>query len=67
MKRSVRISLKRETLTDLTGDDLGAIAGGASADTCYTCIEPRCLFAVSPTFTPTNCCEGIPTFHRAAC
>lgn len=37
------LSLKRETLTDLSSADLRAVAGGASVSpTCYTCLVTNC-------------------------
>lgn len=69
MKRSVRLSLKKETLSALTGDDLSAVAGAAdnSAVTCYSC-PIGCIIQIdSYSDDLTNCCQGIPTFHRAAC
>lgn len=62
MERS--LSLKRETLSALTTDDLRVVAGGAS-DTCYTCLD--CIHFVSSIDAPTHCCDTIPTFHGAAC
>ena len=66
MKRSVRLSLKKETLAALTTDDMRGVAGAVaeSRGTCYTCLD--CLIEVHPSvLAPTNCCQGIPTFHRA--
>lgn len=68
MKRS--LSLKKETLTPLATDELSAVNGAASG-TCYTCVECA-VNKVTQMFDysvghPTECCQGIPTFHRAAC
>jgi hypothetical protein len=58
-----RLALKKETLTALSPEDLAAVAAGAVAN--HT-IEIGCLVEFSPSFTqPTQCCQGIPTFHRA--
>ena len=69
MKRS--LSLKKETLAQLTSDDMRAVGGGqdASALSCVSCVQcvidtTAGLFHPS-VFSPTNCCQGIPTFHRA--
>ncbi|HEV2890924.1 MAG TPA: hypothetical protein VGX28_11175 [Frankiaceae bacterium] len=68
MKRSVRLTLAKETLAALTSDDLGAVGAGADASvgTCYTCVECAITPVFHPSvFSPTECCQGIPTFHRA--
>lgn len=69
MKRSVRLTLKKETLADLTGDDLSSVAGGSAGPTCYNCPTDRscvdCLIGESlpfpgciPGFTnKTICCK----------
>lgn len=69
MKRS--LVLKKETLTSLAPDELSAVAGGASVGTCYSCV-PCYVEKITQAFdhsvvAPTECCQGIPTFHRAAC
>ena len=66
MRRSARLTLKRETLAALTADDLHVVAAGAAAsDTCYTCVDPECFVIRDPSVVElTGCCQGIPTFHR---
>lgn len=64
MKRSARLTLKKETLAPLGGEELRVVAG-ASAVTCRTCLD--CVEYDPSLLSPTNCCAGIPTFHRAAC
>lgn len=59
MKRTVRLSLKKETLAALTSDDLSGVAGAASAatcvscPTCQSCIE--CLIYIGPSLPDTAC------------
>jgi hypothetical protein len=65
MKRSVRLSLKKETLSPLTTDDMRAVAGGASEASCYTCVECVIGRIDARSLDLTACCQGIPTFHRA--
>ena len=68
MKRSLRLSLKKETLSLLTGDDMRAVGGGAadtSAGTCFTCIDCILDTIAFRSLNVTGCCQGIPTFHRA--
>lgn len=67
MKRS--LTLKKETLTSLASDELSIVAGASG--TCYTCVDCY-VKRVTQMFdysvvAPTECCQGIPTFHRAAC
>ena len=66
-----RLALKKESLTALTPEDMAFVGGAADASeaTCYTCIVGCAITpAIHPSvFSPTNCCQGIPTFHRAAC
>lgn len=59
-----RLALRRETLTALSGDDLNAVGGGAAASgpTCYTCLD--CVEVSQSYIIVTECCSGIPTFHR---
>ena len=58
-----RLALRRETLASLSPEEMTVVAGAPD----HT-LEVRCLVAFSPSFTqPTQCCEGIPTFHGAAC
>lgn len=54
MKRSARLSLKRETLTLLTTEDMLAVAGGATNALCYT--GPVQCFSV-------DYCDRIPSLH----
>ena len=65
-----RLALRRETLAALTPEDMaavGAAGADASSPTCFSCLD--CVTPVfhPSVFAPTNCCQGIPTFHRDAC
>jgi hypothetical protein len=66
-----RLALKKETLAALTSEDMAAVGGGAdaSAATCVSC-DVVCILTpavAASMLSPTQCCHGIPTFHRAAC
>ena len=60
-----RLTLKRETLTALSADEMAFVGGAADASgpTCYSCLD--CIDVRPSLLAPTNCCQGIPTFHRA--
>ena len=63
MKRSA-LSLKKETLADLTGDDLSGVAGGtvSAGPTCYTCTCRscvECLIYIEPSLPNTACMPEI--------
>ena len=59
MKRSALLSLKKETLVALTGDDL-AFVGGAEAPVPGHTLEIPCLIRFSPSFSaPTQCCTTL--------
>ncbi len=65
MKRSVRLALKKETLSALTGDELGGVAAGSAASgtpscftcTCRSCLD--CLIHVEPSLPDTSCVPEI--------
>lgn len=64
MKRKVRLSLNKETLAELCGDDLSGVAGaGATAAvTCYSCTCRSCLecvIEVGPSLPDTACMPEI--------
>lgn len=63
MKRSIRLTLKKETLAALDGEDMRSVNGGVSAGpTCYTC-PPRCpIIYQRSLIVVTNCCDTVPTF-----
>ena len=56
MKRSVRLALKRETLTQLTGDQLGALAGGQA-------LTDACVFDTDVCATVGQCVSDGCTYH----
>lgn len=59
-----RLALRRETLAMLSAEDMASVAAGAPNHT----LEINCLIRFSPSLqSPTDCCQGIPTFHGAAC
>lgn len=67
MKRSVRLTLKKETLAALTADDM-QVVGGAPPHTleldCFVVIGEHSLILL------TDCCtviETVLTCHRAVC
>ncbi|HEV2890923.1 MAG TPA: class I lanthipeptide [Frankiaceae bacterium] len=65
-----RLTLAKETLAALTPDELRTVAGGPGTHlTCYTGLtDCDCNVMVEySAVAPTECCQGIPTFHRAAC
>ncbi len=62
MKRSARLTLKKETLADLTGADLSIVAAASVGPTCYTCTCRSCLdclIDVAPTLLNTACVPEI--------
>lgn len=60
-----RLALKKETLAPLATDELRLVAAAAaSINTCVECIKEIVIPSLFD--TPTNCCAGIPTFHRCA-
>ncbi len=62
MKRSARLTLKKETLADLSGDDLSGVAGAVAtaAVTCYTCTCRSCLEClIGPTLPDNECLPEI--------
>lgn len=61
MKRSVRLTLKKETLAELAGDDLSGVAGGtvSAGPTCYTCTCRSCVECLlNPTLPAPSCIPG---------
>ena len=64
-----RLALKKDTLAPLTAGDLAGVGGAAdnSAGTCYTCLDCIVIDINTSLLAPTDCCQGIPTFHRGAC
>ena len=64
MKRTARLSLKKETLAALSGDDLSGVVGAdASAVTCYSCVSCQscvpCLIYIEPSLPNTACVPEI--------
>ena len=59
-----RLTLKRETLTALSADEMGSVGGGAEASfgpTCYSCV--RCWIYLPPSLArPTDCDQTAPTY-----
>ena len=55
--RAVRLTLKKEALAALTGDDLAAVAGGANASdpTCLGCPTRGLSCLPCPASTPIGC------------
>ena len=68
MKRSVRLTLAKETLAELTADDLGGVAAGAATagPTCYTCSCRSCVDCLIGPTLPDDACMPEITF-RTAC
>ena len=60
-----KLTLKRETVTELGHDELGRVAGGASTPTCYSCpvqcVTPYLVGDPGP--LPTEDC----TSHYGSC
>ena len=51
---SRKLSLKRETLSTLTSDDLHVVAGASGGESCGgTCVEPRCYIVIGPSVVNT--------------
>ncbi len=65
MKRSVRLTLKKETLADLSGEDLSGVAGGATSPgpTCYTCTCNSCVECLFGSTLPFTECLPEITFR----
>lgn len=53
MRRS--LSLKRETLTELTSDDLAGVVGARNAPSGATCPVRDCVTAISDAHTCIDC------------
>lgn len=68
MKRSVRLTLAKETLAELTAEDLGGVAAGTATEalTCYTCSCRSCVECLLGPTLPDNACVPEITF-RTAC
>ena len=61
MRNARKLTLKRESLSDLTSSELGAVAGGAEElthVTCGLCLTQAPTYDVCPT-VPINDCVAI--------
>lgn len=65
MKRTARLSLKKETLATLTVDDLSGVAGAdaSAGPTCYTCTCRSCLDCLIGATLPDTACVPEITFR----
>lgn len=66
MKRTARLTLKRETLAELSGADLSGVAGAAapSSPTCVDCPTDRsCLECLIGATLPDTACVPEITFR----